>query len=488
MSGFPASAAVAGWAQVVNRDDDRIVHPMVLLEEAGRSALAAAGVAADQVQAILSTPLTALVEQDHTETLAARLGARRGPRVVSAYSGAAPQRLLARACALVAAGEVEVALVVGGIADASVRRARRRGVEPPALPTSTWSQGSDRPSDLPQRKWDGAHFAEIAAGAGSPPGYFALVQSALDRGMSDAARASRLGALMAPFTEVAAARAAHAWFPRARDASQIATATPANRMVAEPYTKLMCSFPTVDMAAALVVTPAARAGRRGVFPVAITTAEEVGPPSRWPSLDRPPALSAAVEEALRLSDTDLAEVDALDLYSCFPAAVLMGCQALGLDPIGDRLLTATGGLPYFGGPGASYGLHALVCLFDDLHHGRADTVLSLGLGGFVTDFSVGVYSREERRGALVDLPRPEAPGWPVVEVAEGPAEVEAMTVLHARGEGPVAAPVIARLPSGERVGARCADPALAGELSGQNLVGREVELTGRPGRLEYRLR
>lgn len=477
---------VVGTGQAVNKDDDRIVHPMDLLEEASRAALDAAGVAPGDVQAILSTPLSALVKEDHPAVLAHRLDARPGPRMVSEYSGAAPQRLLLQACRLVAEGQVDVALVVGGIADASIRRARRRGLQPPALPTSTWSQGSDRPADLPERAWDGRRIAEISAGAGQPPAYFALVQSVMGRGRAVADHQAELGALMAPFTAVAAQHPDLAWFPTERLPTEISTPAPGNRLIAEPYTKLMCSFPTVDMAAALVVTNDS-GGRPAVRPVAIAAAEEIGPPSTWPAMDRPRALDRAVEEVTRLAGLSPGDVDALDLYSCFPAAVLLGRQALGLDPSDSRPLTATGGLPYFGGPGASYGLHGLACLFDQLLRGRAETVLSLGVGGFVTDFSVGIYGLEERPVRLADIPRPEAPAVEVVSTAAGPAMVEAMTVLHVRGDGPVEAPVIARLPTGERVGARCGEAGMPSALSGHSLVGQEVSLTTEGGQVRYRL-
>ena len=35
------------------------------------------------------------------------------------------------------------------------------------------------------------------------------------------------------------------------------------------------------------------------------------------------------------------------------------CEALGIDGDDPRGLTLTGGLPYFGGPGNSYSLHAI---------------------------------------------------------------------------------------------------------------------------------
>ncbi len=60
-----------------------------------------------------------------------------------------------------------------------------------------------------------------------------------------------LGQVLSPMTEVAAA-SPHAWFPVARSATEISTATPDNRMVAYPYTKLMTSIMDVDMAAGTV--------------------------------------------------------------------------------------------------------------------------------------------------------------------------------------------------------------------------------------------
>ena len=492
MTGFAVEGGgrlpvIAGTGQVANKDDDRIVHPMVLLEEAARMALEAAGIGPNKVGGVFTTPLSALAESDPAAMLAERLGAAAGPRVVSNYSGAAPQRLLALACRAVSEGATDVALVAGGIADASVRRARRKGEDPPALPTSVWSQGSDPPGGVPKRSWGGAFRPEIAAGAGLPSSYFALVQSVLDRGRGAVDRGMRLGTLLAPFTEVAASRPSIAWFPTVRGAEEIARPSEQNRMVAEPYTKLMCSFPTVDMAAALVVTTSASGGRLTVRPVAIVSAADSIPPSGWTAMDRPWALPMAVEEVFRLSATTPEDVGRFDLYSCFPAAVLLAASALGLDPGGSTSLTATGGLPYFGGPGASYSLHGLACLFQDMQAGAAQYGAAVGVGGMVTDFSIGVYGLGEAPFRSAELAVREHPEVPVARTGQGTAVVEAMTVLHERDRGPVEAPVIARLPSGSRIGARCADPVMAEDLSNRNIVGAEVELTTVHGKVHYRL-
>jgi acetyl-CoA C-acetyltransferase len=45
------------------------------------------------------------------------------------------------------------------------------------------------------------------------------------------------------------------------------------------------------------------------------------------------------------------DMDFIDLYSCFPSAVEIGCKELGIATDDKRGLTITGGLPYFGGAG-----------------------------------------------------------------------------------------------------------------------------------------
>src|SRR5260370_34635468 len=49
----------------------------------------------------------------------------------------------------------------------------------------------------------------------------------------------------------------------------------------------------------------------------------------------------------------------IDLYSCFPSAVEIGCQEIGLAEDDPRGVTITGGLPYFGGPGNNYVTHTI---------------------------------------------------------------------------------------------------------------------------------
>lgn len=492
---------IVGVGQIAGKDPDRIVHPVELIAEAVGLAVddARTGPAIlDRVGLVLSSPISVFSDDDAAELVSARLDLPGRRTYESTYSGAGPQRMVAEASRRIAAGEIDAAVVVGGIADASVKRARSRGEEPPAPPTASWSQGSRAGLPLPRLK-PGVHpgpNAEMGAGCMAPVHFFALIESAFAAaaGRPPAEQRAFLGQLMAPFTEVAAGNAELAWFPTARSAGEIATPSEGNRLVAEPYTKLMCSFPTVDLAAAVLMCAEDVADRlrvpaeRRVHPWSVAAVKDPVAPSRWPRMDRSPGMQLAADTALAAAGVDPDRLGALDLYSCFPAAVQLGLAALGISTGDRRTFTVTGGLPYFGGPGASYSLHGLATMVDRCRAEPSLVAGIVGIGGMANDSSVGVYSatpivdgspdaaRTAHDARFLELDPPDRDRVPIVHTADGEAEVVAMTVLHGPDLRVEAAPLVARLADGSRVGARAASPELVAELAGTSLVGRRVRL------------
>ena len=61
--------------------------------------------------------------------------------------------------------------------------------------------------------------------------------------------------------------------------------------------------------------------------------------------------------ALEMAGLTIDDVAIVDLYSCFPSAVQLGAQSLGLDI--NRQLTRTGGLSFAGGPWNNYVMHSI---------------------------------------------------------------------------------------------------------------------------------
>ncbi len=364
-----------------------------------------------------------------------------------------------------------------------------------------WSQGSSVTVDLDRMKppnvrdWS---TAETDAGGQAPSHFFALIESVLAHraGRSSDEQRRFLGGLLAPFTEAAARRPAVSWFPTPRSAEEISGVRPDNRLVAEPYTKLMCSFPTVDLAAAVLVCSTELADRLGVaegrrvHPWAVTAVKDDRPPSRWEEIDRSAGLRSAVDHVLTATGLDVDRLGAFDLYSCFPAAVQLALAALEVDAEDPRPFSLTGGLPYLGGPGASYSLHGVVAMVEQCRTESDLVGAVVGIGGMANDVSVGLYATAPSSAPFpaadpVSPSEAGAPSVPVVATGSGPAVVEAMTVVHSSGTGADGAPVVARLPTGERVGARPESDALVADLVGTSLVGREVLLTAHDGHTTY---
>ena len=152
----------------------------------------------------------------------------------------------------------------------------------------------------------------------------------------------------------------------------------------------------------------------------------------------------------------IAQIRYLDIYSCFPIAVFAACDGLGLDHKTSIPLTATGGLPYFGGPGNNYSMHGIASVLDQLRADPGSYGMIGANGGYLSKHSVGVYSTTpvenwqpcsstSLQQQINDLPTPAFTASP-----EGVGTIESYTVVYGK-KGPETAIVIGRLnQTGER--------------------------------------
>ena len=176
-------------------------------------------------------------------------------------------------------------------------------------------------------------------------------------------------------------------------------------LVAEPYTKLMTAFLGVDQGAALIVCSLEAARASGmddgaVFVWSGADVNDVWFPTARPDLGSSPAIAEAVGAALGANGLGVDDLCALDLYSCFPVAVEMAAEALGVRLDDHRGLTVTGGLPYFGGPGNDYAMHSIAAMVDVLRTDPGSKGLVTALGWYITKHSMGVYSTEPPPGGF----------------------------------------------------------------------------------------
>jgi acetyl-CoA C-acetyltransferase len=345
--------------------------------------------------------------------------------------------------------------------------------------------------------------AEAAAGLLAPVHVYPLFESVIAHraGRSFAEQREFLGRLLSPFTEVASQNSL-AWFPETRSPAEISEPSDDNRLVSEPYLKRMCAFLGVDQAAAVIICSYGAAKSAGVadssiFCLSGADAEEVWFPTSRPDLGALPGLRSAGNAALGAASMSIDEIGLLDFYSCFPCVVEMACDAFGLSLDDPRGLSVTGGLPYFGGPGNSYTLHAIATMVEKLRsggtNGPAGTGLVNGMGWYATKHSVGVYGTSPsptgwRRGSTeADQAHIDASAMPIVLDVPEPGQIAtvAASTVHFDASGQVTeAPLIATLQDGLRLAARASESVPLAELRGRNLVGERVLVSGSPIRYQ----
>ena len=384
---------------------------------------------------------------NYPRAVAARIGARPGRAILEVSGGQAPQHLVTELAGSIAAGVTQVALVVGSEAISTARHFAGAG------------DRADRP-DRPDRP----DFTETLggsledrgyglAGLGSPhlrahgltdaPSQYALLEHSRRArlGLSREAYAAAMGALFAPFTEVAAANPIAA-APVRRSAAELVTVSEANRVIAEPYVRYLVARDQVNQGAAVLLASIAAARRLGVpqerwvFLAGHADAREQRLLAR-PDLSRSPAAAHASELALELAGVTMAEVATIDLYSCFPIAVFNICDAFGLAADDPRRLTLTGGLPFFGGAGNNYSMHAIVETLRRARQAPGSFGFVGANGGIMGKYSAGVYTTRPapwppgRSGAL-QASLDETPRVEVDRRPHGPAVIETFTVRHGR--------------------------------------------------------
>jgi acetyl-CoA C-acetyltransferase len=259
-------------------------------------------------------------------------------------------------------------------------------------------------------------------------------------------------------------------------------------MVCFPYPKYMNAVMEVDQGAALLLTRESVARELGIAQdrwVYLWGCADVH--DLWFVGDRAnyyesPAIRIAGRRALSMAGVDVDDVAYFDLYSCFPAAVQYGRDALGIAPDDPRPLSVTGGLPYFGGPANNYVMHAIAAMTERLRSASGKLGLVSGLGWYSTKHAIGVYGRErpskdwQRTDPAVDQAEVDAMSHPeIAEVADGGATIETYTVAYDRAGEPDQGIVVGRLDGGQRCFAHTGeDRALAAAMTTREFVGERV--------------
>lgn len=396
---------------------------------------------------------------------------------LSAYSvvgGDQPQSLVAEAADLIVAGQARAVLIAGAEATASMRAAMKSRTK------LDWTRSVDAPCEDRGLGESLLSDHERKHGWGSPVDTYPVFEHAIRArlGLTHEEYRGLTARLWSRFSEVAATHP-HAMFPTPRTPAFLATESKENYRLADPYLKWDVAQDAVDQGAAVIVTTARHAQALGV------------PQERWiylhghahaadahvierPDLSRSRIVEATLREALSRAGIGANSIKHWDLYSCFPSVVLLAMEALGLDVEGPAP-TVTGGLPFFGGAGNNYALHAIATLIERLREDRGAYGAVLANGGYMSKAAVGVYSARPGPTWMPDTAKLQLNLEPGPELARAPIDAEVIGYSVGWSKGKPARAwalgraddgrrVLGRLPSGHRAAARTiADLAPTGQ-------------------------
>lgn len=453
------------------RAPEEAATPVELMAEVARRAADDAGPGAallDCVDALVAVGITVdSAEADNPakgmytnipKTVSNLLGINPAMQLYSATGGNTPQMLVNKFSEMIAQGEVSTVLLTGAEALNTMIGRLKKGLD-----LDAWT---DDPGGTPKMIGDqrpAANEHEVSFAIQTPSVSYPLFENALrgKYGLSMAGHQKKLGELYASFNRVAAENPL-AWFPTLRSAEEIVTPSESNRYVGFPYTKYLNSVIQVNQGAAVILTSLAKAQELGVsedrmvYLHGCADANDIWNVTERVDYHSSPAVRTMGEKAFAMAGKTVDDMDYFDIYSCFPSAVQIACDELGIAHDDPRGLTLTGGLPYFGGAGNNYVMHSIAHMMDTLRDNPGKFGLLNANGWFVTKHAMGIYSTKPIEGpwerespadyqqAILDQPHRA-----FTEDPQGPATIETYTVLHGR-KGVEGGLVIGQLADGTR--------------------------------------
>lgn len=470
-----------GTGQVLQRaeglDDAR--DPVALMVEAITLAASDAGLSSvPNPDAIRVVSLLSWKYGNPAQFIAEDLGLTPRELGLSAMGGNTPQTLVNAASRQILAGELDLVILTGGETTRTRARYNKAGLTPAWRTTNIAPVpvSEDLTMNMPE---------ELARKIMMPIQIYPLFETALraQAGRSITDHQVHISELYARFSAVAATNP-YAWSKKQYTAEEIRTASDTNRMIGFPYPKLMNSNNDVDMSAALILCSAEKATALGVprdrwiFPQSGSDAHEHAFISHRNHFYDTPAIELAGRRVLELAGLTIDDIDLVDLYSCFPSAVQLGANSLGLDINGQ--LTRTGGLQFAGGPWNNYVMHAIATVANELRNGVGSTGLVWANGGYTTKHAFGVYATTPpKNGFSYDYPQDQIDALPRRSLASpadaaGEMTIEGYSVMHDREGNPERSIASCILADGRRAWADTTDIGIGRDMCINEWVGRTV--------------
>jgi acetyl-CoA C-acetyltransferase len=400
---------------------------------------------------------------------------------VLAEIGILQQSLVNRACSSIASGAASIVLVTGAEAKYRNLRGQIAGVD-----VAETAQTESQPDVVLQPEAELWSPVESDTGLGMPVGYYAIMDSALRaaQGLTIAEHRAQMGAIYQGYSEIAADNP-DAWVREPASAEFISEHSAKNRMLAFPYTKLHNSQWNVDQGAGLIFCAARVAAELAVprdqwiFPLACAESNAMSVVSSRRDLHRSVGFRETGQRVLELADKTPQDIDLMELYSCFPQAVRVQLEEIGI-PV-DRPLSVTGAMTFAGGPLNNFLLQATVKMVQLLRQSPGQTGLVTCVSGMNTKQACALYStaanpRGWRYADVSAQVRAATQLCELVSGVEGEAHIVGYTVLY-QGDNPWRAVAVCDMADGQRTVAYSEAPDLMADMQSREFCGQRVTIS-----------
>ena len=214
----------------------------------------------------------------------------------------------------------------------------------------------------------------------------------------------------------------------------------------------------INQSASLLLTSIEKAEKMGVDPDrwvflhGVSDVTDVWNVSYRKNYFSSPSMKIMGENALNMAEIEINDIKHLDLYSCFPSAVQIARNELGISPDDERQLTVTGGLPFHGGAGNNYVMNSIAAMADKLRTDRGSFGMVTANGGYISKHAAGVYSTKplqsdwsRETSPIIELTTKDIQSPEFTETPAGDAKIETYSIVFGRSGEPEKGLVVGRL-------------------------------------------
>ena len=392
----PVVVGVAAIQQKGNFEE--LDEALILMDKATKSAIKDAGKESiknyiDEIR----IPKGFWKYRDPGKWIAKNNNFKKDPTTYVTKIGVLQQNLINEACLQIEKGEIEASLIVGG--EARYKNLRSK-IEKKSFKEEKLEEN---PDFYIKAKEDLYGDEELEALGAMAVGYYAVIETALRKAHNEEIKEhkEKIGKQYKQFSDVAL-KNKNAWTDESFSEEEIIFVSKKNKLMAYPYNKLHCTSWNVNQSAALIICSEKIADKlmietnQRVYPIASTENNHMISVQQRPKLYESFGMNYAAKMIKSYIKKLRINIDAYDLYSCFPAAVRMFKDSLKIED--GEPLTVTGSMPFAGGPLNSYVLHSSVEMIKKIRANEISYGLVTGVSGMMTKQSFCVWGNKYKEG------------------------------------------------------------------------------------------